>query len=55
MIESWDMATIRQEVKKGGPLLGGSEIIGMRVIVNKGKLRLECFSFNEFFELKKDH
>lgn len=54
MIESWDVLGIQKEEKEHGQLLGGSQMIGTRIILDNGKFTMECFSFKEFFDLKKD-
>lgn len=54
MVEKWDTSIIKLEEEKHSKLLDGSQMLGARIILINGNLKMDCIKFKEFFDLKKD-
>lgn len=54
LIENWDIETIKQEEKDHGDISDGSPIMGVRLIIENGIMRMDCIAFQEFFDVSKD-
>ena len=54
LIEAWDVTTIRKEEAANGGMLGGSWMRGMRVMIEKEAIQMECIAFEEFFDMTFD-
>lgn len=53
LVSHWNIAEIRKEGLENPPL-PQEEILATRIIFNKGKYQIDCFSFLDFFNLKRD-
>lgn len=54
MVEKWDIAKIKEEENKNGGILDGASMMGMRLIIENGVMRMDCIAFQEFFDKIKD-
>lgn len=54
LIENWDVATIKNEEKDHGNISDGGSMIGARLIIENGVMRMDCITFQEFFDISKD-
>lgn len=54
LIQQWDLKKIRDEEKLNALTLPEKIVNGFRVIVNKSASEVNCITFKEFFDLKRD-
>ncbi|MGI6048041.1 MAG: hypothetical protein ACOYEG_08560 [Petrimonas sp.] len=54
LISEWNIDEIRKEEKINKVTLPKETIIATRITFNKGKYNIDCLTFNDFFNLKRD-
>ncbi|HEY0065717.1 MAG TPA: hypothetical protein VGB46_00090 [Flavisolibacter sp.] len=54
LVEKWDTLSIRKEETENATIMPERRINAARVINHKGKLKIDCMSFREFFKLERD-
>lgn len=54
LVSEWNIDEIRKEEKINKVSLPEETIFATRIIFNKGKYSIDCLTFNDFFNLKRD-
>ena len=53
LVSEWDISTIKKEETKH-PILPNDLIYATRIIFNKKQYHIDCFKFNDFFNIEKE-
>ena len=54
LIEKWDIPVIRNEEKINANLIPQIHIRGLRIVMKKKKIHIDCVKFKEVFNLERD-
>jgi hypothetical protein len=54
LVSEWNVNEIRKEEEKSSNMLPCELIIATKIIIEQGKYTFDCFSFKDFFDIKRD-